>query len=149
MWFIWLNTTFISNYIHNEQFIYLTAQIGGLLALCLGASIVTVFELIDLTLCGSNCSSGFDKEEKRASKSRKSPDSNHVMFKAVDINDPTSPDGCNSLHMTSLPMSSLQTSYHRQSTPVRGMPNIGANIPKIKIDSYKNKLRLRQAETDI
>lgn len=106
-------------------FLSRTANIGGLLALCLGASLVTCVEVVDVaiqTLCRSLGSR----------KSRKFADtSNHVLFRPVDIlDDGVATAGLRQPHVVKVPLP--------------------ASIPKVKIDAtYRGKHVQHQAETDI
>jgi len=150
-----------------------SGQLGGLLALCLGASVVTVLELADMTLrcaCLSLLSASSTKN--KASKSRQQPppssnkssnkssiSTNHVMFKAVDTNDVISSDDIPPI--TSPTLKSLAPKITSSSIPSssaasvcapyhRAPPPPALSIQTVKIDGVRRmKYRRNQAETDI
>lgn len=110
-------------------------QMGGLLALFLGASLISCLELIDVILQSICASRG------QATLTRKSPDSNHVLFKPVDMRDDVMVTSSNpSLHQMPPP----------RSSPNRHNPPPAITLTKVKVDAtYRGKHGHRQAETKI
>jgi len=123
------------------------AHVGGLLALFLGASLITALEIFDVILrCA--CRRRSESAAAKQNRNRKSPPSatgkgnasNHVMFRpvaseSVDDDDDTH---CSTNHRAS------------NMTPVIMTPVGHATLPKVKVNSMTFRgSGSRQAETDI
>jgi len=107
--------------------------------------VVTVLELIEVTFQGACTVAMSSKEAAQHSRTKKSPNSNHVAFKSVDTADTPTPDG--TLRITQLPMTSLSSGHPRTMSNV---PSPSRIIPKVKIDAtFRNKHGRQKAETDI
>jgi len=119
--------------------------VGGLLALFLGASLITVLEILDVIL-RSACHRRVDGTAAKRNRNRKSPPgtagtgnaSNHVMFLPVASESLDEDE-----YMT-------YSTNHRASFSRSDMTSSGRNtLPKVKINCTTFRGGAMQAETDI